>query len=45
LALTSGTRLGVYDITAPIGAGGPAFARSDFEGELRRDLAEAEAER
>jgi len=38
-------RFGVYDILTQIGAGGPASARSDFEGELRRGLAEAEAER
>ena len=27
MSLTPGTRLGVYEVTAQIGEGGPAFAR------------------
>jgi hypothetical protein len=45
LALIAGTRFGVYDILTQTGAGGPASARSDFEGEPRRGLADAEAAR
>jgi hypothetical protein len=45
LALIAGRRFGAYDILTQIGAGGPASARSDFEGELRRGLAEAETAR
>ena len=42
LALTPGTRLGPYEITAQIGVGGPASARS----ELRASYgASAEAQR
>jgi len=40
MTLSSGTRLGPYEITAPIGAGGPASARA-VTCELRRGLAEA----
>jgi hypothetical protein len=44
LALTPGTRLGVYDLTAPIGEGGPSpLARATRE--LRRDRAEAKVMR
>ena len=43
--LSAGTLFGGYVIPTQIGAGGPASARSDFEGELRRGLAEAEAAR
>jgi hypothetical protein len=46
LAPTIGTRLGVYEITAPIGEGGPASARVTCdEGKLRRGLAEAKETR
>jgi len=41
LDLIIGTRFGVDDILTQIGAASPASARSDFEGELRRGLAEA----
>lgn len=42
MALSSGTRLGSYEILAAIGAGGPAFARGPIMNELRRGLAEAQ---
>jgi len=50
MSLTSGARLGPYEVLALIGAlrlrsgqaGGPAFARGEFSShELRRGLAEA----
>jgi len=43
--LMPGARLGSYDIAAPLGAGGPAFALTATQGELRRGLAEAQRER
>jgi hypothetical protein len=39
--LASGTRLGSFEVLVQIGAGGPASARAEFTGELRRGLAEA----
>jgi hypothetical protein len=45
LALIAGTRFPVHDILTQIGAGRSASARSDFEGELRRGVADAEAAR
>ena len=49
MSLTSGARLGPYEVLALIGAlrlrsgqaGGPAFARTGTMRELRRGLAEA----
>jgi hypothetical protein len=49
MSLTSGTRLGPYEVLGLIGAlrrrsgqaGGPAFARTGTMRELRRGLAEA----
>lgn len=42
LALSPGTRLGVYEVIAQIGEGGPASARvTQNQRELRRGLAEA----
>jgi hypothetical protein len=45
LALTPGTRLSPYEILAPLGAGGPAFARVQSRRELWRGLAEAHTAR
>ena len=43
LALSSGTRLGPYEVTSALGAGGPASARFlQAMYELRRALAEAQ---
>ena len=42
LTLTPGTRLGPYEIVAPLGVGGPAFARGEIARELRRGLAVAQ---
>jgi hypothetical protein len=42
MALAPGARLGPYEILAPLGAGGPAFARVEVTRELRRGLAEAD---
>ena len=42
MSLTPGTRLGPYEVTAQIGAGGPAFARGEIARELRRGLAVAQ---
>jgi WD40-like Beta Propeller Repeat len=39
--VTPGTRVGPYEIVAPIGAGGPPPFAENFVGELRRDRAEA----
>jgi hypothetical protein len=42
MALTSGTRIGAYEIVGAVGAGGPAYALGNDTGrELRRGLAEA----
>ena len=41
MALTPGTRVGVYDLTAPIGEGGPPSLAHDSS-ELRRGLAVAQ---
>jgi hypothetical protein len=43
MALAPGTRIGTYEIVAPLGAGGPAFVRG-LHGvhELRRGHAEAQ---
>jgi hypothetical protein len=43
MSLTAGSRLGVYDIVAPIGAGGPPSLAGAFMRELRRGLAVAQA--
>jgi hypothetical protein len=41
MALAVGTRLGPHDVIAPLGAGGPAFARACvFQREPRRGHAE-----
>lgn len=43
MALSAGTALGLYEIVAPLGAGGPASVRAtDAARELRRGLAEAQ---
>ena len=43
MALTTGVRLGPYEILGPLGAGGPAAARACMAmRELRRGLAEAQ---
>ena len=43
MSLTTGTRLGFYEILAPLGAGGPAFVRGLHDvHELRRGHAEAQ---
>ena len=34
MSLSEGTQLGPYSIVAPLGAGGPASARSDFEARI-----------
>jgi hypothetical protein len=39
LTLTSGTRLGVYDVTAPIGAGGMGQVYRATDTKLKRDVA------
>jgi hypothetical protein len=45
MALNPGSRLGSYEIIAPIGAGGPASARGvNLTRELWRGLAEAKLE-
>jgi len=44
MSLAAGTRFGLYEIQAVIGAGGPASARP-IECELRRGLAEAQQTR
>jgi len=36
MALPSGSRLGAYEIQAPLGAGGPAFADRSLRSQLRR---------
>jgi hypothetical protein len=41
MALTSGTRLGLYEILGKLGEGGPAFADRSLRSQLRRGLAEA----
>jgi len=41
MSLTSGTRLGVYEILSPLGAGGPASAERDLRPQLWRGLAVA----
>ena len=41
MSLVAGTRLGPYEILAPLGEGGPASARVEDPCELRRGLAEA----
>ena len=42
MGLTTGTRLGPYEIQAPLGTGGPASARVALPArELRRGLAAA----
>jgi hypothetical protein len=46
MSLRAGERIDPYEILAPLGAGGPAFARVDNDnGELRRGLAEAKERR
>jgi hypothetical protein len=45
MALTPGTRLGAYTIGAPLGIGGPAYARAVARRELRRGLAVAKEAR
>jgi hypothetical protein len=42
MTLLPGTRLGHYDIVAPLGEGGPARARGRIMNELRRGLAVAQ---
>jgi hypothetical protein len=44
LAFTPGTRLGVYEVTTQVGAGGPAYARVNYVRATAR-LAVAEATR
>ncbi len=41
MALAAGTRLGPYEVTGLLGAGGPASARLASVRERRRGLAEA----
>ena len=42
MSLPSGTRLGVYEVLGPLGAGGPAFVRHGIDvRELRPGLPEA----
>jgi len=41
MPLANGTRLGPFEILTALGAGGPASARVQFTGELRRGLAVA----
>jgi hypothetical protein len=45
MALSPGTRIGAYEITGLIGAGGPASARESIRRELRRGLAVAKEAR
>ena len=42
MSLAAGMRLGPYEILAPVGAGGPAFAHGQVMNALRRGLAEAD---
>ena len=42
LMLASGTRLGPYEIVAPLGAGGQAFAERDLRSQLWRGPAVAQ---
>jgi hypothetical protein len=41
MALAPGTRIGTYEIVAPLGKGGPASARGRIMNELWRGLAVA----
>jgi len=41
MSLTTGTRLGSFEILGPLGPGGPASAHGRTVNELRRGLAEA----
>jgi hypothetical protein len=45
MSFEAGTKLGPYEIIAPIGAGGPATIRGAFQRELRRGLAVAQEAR
>ena len=45
MSLLSGTRLGPYEILAPLGAGGPPPLALALMRELRRGLAVAQRER
>jgi hypothetical protein len=36
MALSAGTKVGSYEVLAPLGAGGPAFAHGRIMNELRR---------
>jgi hypothetical protein len=36
MSLASGTKLGPYEIVAPLGAGGPAYAKRGLRPRLRR---------
>jgi hypothetical protein len=42
MPLEIGSRIGAYEVLGSLGAGGPAFAREGFRGELRRGLAIAQ---
>jgi hypothetical protein len=41
MSFATGTRLGLCEVVAPLGEGGPASARVEGPRELRRGLAEA----
>jgi hypothetical protein len=42
MSLADGMKLGPYEISAPLGAGGPASAHGPIMNALRRGLAEAQ---
>jgi len=43
MTITPGTRLGPYEVLAPLGAGGPPSLAAAFGRQLRRGLAVAQA--